>query len=577
VRAIHAGYLEDTKNGTLTTAGQNSVLAAMLLKINSNIPPTATIVSAAPQVEGTPVNFVATGSDADGAVVLYEWDFDDDGTFDSSSPSTGNASHTYVAGSHRAKLRVTDNKGAIGLAVINLVILPPATNRVYLSTSTGNDANDGSAGLPVATIAHAYALAVANGKNEIWVATGTYSGQVPTFTPGIALMGGRDLPYWTEGSGSSEFTFTGTRATATNVTSTTLVRRIKLHLLAPTAGVNSIALYAINSNSNLRFEECTFVSANAPAGTPGAAGTAGPSGGNGTAGFQGSCDAANGGGGPGGSSAVGCPGGAGGAGGPEGATVGQSGATGSCSGGVGGFGGSAGTNTSIFSCDIAGGPGSTGSPGTAGTNGSTGVAADPGGTIIGGAEWLPPQSGAGTNGTSGRGGGGGGGGGGQGGPACNDGGGNGGGGGGGGGGFGSKGFGGNGGYSSFAVMLVNSSPQFVGCFFQSGTGGQGGAGGNGALGGAGGSGGPGATACTIEVGAGGNGGSGGNGGGGGGGAGGTGGLSFGVIKAVGSNPSITGPAFVIGGPGTGGLGGGNGFGGNAPAGNTGSSGNIANF
>jgi hypothetical protein len=50
-----------------------------------------------------------------------------------------------------------------------------------------------------------------------------------------------------------------------------------------------------------------------------------------------------------------------------------------------------------------------------------------------------------------------------------------------------------------------------------------------------------------------------------------------VIKAVGSNPSITGPTFVIGGPGTGGLGGGNGFGGNAPAGNTGSSGNIANF
>ena len=60
VRAEHAHYLEDTENGTITTAGENVVLANMLLKIDSNIPPVATIASATPQIENVPVQFVAS-------------------------------------------------------------------------------------------------------------------------------------------------------------------------------------------------------------------------------------------------------------------------------------------------------------------------------------------------------------------------------------------------------------------------------------------------------------------------------------------------------------------------------------
>ena len=54
-----------------------------------------------------------TGSDPDGTIILFEWDFDGDGTYDWSSPTSGHATHTYnIAGAYVAMLRVTDNDGA---------------------------------------------------------------------------------------------------------------------------------------------------------------------------------------------------------------------------------------------------------------------------------------------------------------------------------------------------------------------------------------------------------------------------------------------------------------------------------
>jgi PKD repeat protein len=56
------------------------------------------------------VNFDASNSiDSDGSIVTYEWDFEDDGSFEQSGPST---SHTYSApGVHNLVLRVTDDDG----------------------------------------------------------------------------------------------------------------------------------------------------------------------------------------------------------------------------------------------------------------------------------------------------------------------------------------------------------------------------------------------------------------------------------------------------------------------------------
>jgi len=72
-------------------------------------------LTADPQSGDVPllVNLDASGStDAENAIVLYEFDFEGDGTYDTSSPSDPTASHTYVAGGdYTARLRVTDDFG----------------------------------------------------------------------------------------------------------------------------------------------------------------------------------------------------------------------------------------------------------------------------------------------------------------------------------------------------------------------------------------------------------------------------------------------------------------------------------
>ena len=69
------------------------------------------------------VTFNGTGNDADGAILLYEWDFDGDGFYDWSSNSSGNTSYTYNnSGSYVATLRVTDNEGKTSTDSITISI-----------------------------------------------------------------------------------------------------------------------------------------------------------------------------------------------------------------------------------------------------------------------------------------------------------------------------------------------------------------------------------------------------------------------------------------------------------------------
>src|SRR4030095_88013 len=89
-----------------------------------------------------------SSSDVDGSIVQYAWDFEDDGSVDYTSAGA-TASHSYLPGQHRAKLRVTDNKGAIGLAVVTFTTVKAET--VFVST-TGSDANPGTRSLPKLTI-----------------------------------------------------------------------------------------------------------------------------------------------------------------------------------------------------------------------------------------------------------------------------------------------------------------------------------------------------------------------------------------------------------------------------------------
>ncbi len=59
---------------------------------------------------GTPVQFDASGSsDPDGSITTYEWDFDEDGSFEATGVTK---THVFSnAGTHNVTLRVTDNSG----------------------------------------------------------------------------------------------------------------------------------------------------------------------------------------------------------------------------------------------------------------------------------------------------------------------------------------------------------------------------------------------------------------------------------------------------------------------------------
>ena len=527
-------------------------LEVLSFAVVDSVPPTVSIIDPSPVTATIPAQFDATSGDADGVIVLYEWDFEGDDIWDYSSPTSASVQHTYPAtGPQNPQVRVTDNSGLQATDQIAIVV---DVLDVYVSTS-GSVSGLGTPQDPLNSVVAGLQLAQSIGAGAaVYISTGVYNETV-TVLPGIDLYGSRDPGNgWAEdGAAWTEVRATGVaQHTASGISAATLVNRVRFRATG-TPSTNSIGLYSANSSSLLSFDSCEFQSLTAVAGQAGINGNTGASGGSGFNGQPGSCDGPHGNGGSGGSSPVGCPGGSGGRGGLEGENPGISGGTGGCGGGNGGNGGAP-SNNGVLSCSDNGKAGGNGLAGAYGTDGSNGSPASSGGILSGGT-WIPLNSSGGIAGTNGRGGGGGGGGGGQGGPVCNDGGGNGGGGGGGAGAAGSAGGGGEGGWGSFAVVLYNSSPQFLQCTFISGDGGDGGSGGAGGNGGIGGIGGTGASACTAEVGRGGNGGRGGDGGSGGGGAGGPGGPSVGVLLAAGSSPVLLTPTYQLGTEGQGGFGG----------------------
>jgi hypothetical protein len=69
------------------------------------------------------VTLAGAGSDPDGMIILYEWDFNGDNIFDWSSTYTGVVNHTYTEeGVYTATLRVTDNDYAYALDSVNIEV-----------------------------------------------------------------------------------------------------------------------------------------------------------------------------------------------------------------------------------------------------------------------------------------------------------------------------------------------------------------------------------------------------------------------------------------------------------------------
>ncbi|MCD6119129.1 PKD domain-containing protein [bacterium] len=93
----------------------------------ANIPPTA-VANANPLAGDAPldVNFSADGSgDTDGTIVMYRWDFTDDGDWDYEDAESGNTAHIYdMPGEFTALLQVEDDDGDVGEDTVEITVYP---------------------------------------------------------------------------------------------------------------------------------------------------------------------------------------------------------------------------------------------------------------------------------------------------------------------------------------------------------------------------------------------------------------------------------------------------------------------
>ena len=97
-----------------------------------NEDPTCSLLSATPDSGDAPllVEFTGSGTDTDGSIVAYEWDFDGDGIWDNTT-LINTDSHTYdTPDTYTAKLRVQDDDGAWSS-------IPAACTQVITVTEAG--------------------------------------------------------------------------------------------------------------------------------------------------------------------------------------------------------------------------------------------------------------------------------------------------------------------------------------------------------------------------------------------------------------------------------------------------------
>jgi len=96
--------------GGFPTPGAISVTPDVISALT--LPIASTVLSSNNVEPAETITFTGTGSDPDGTIILYEWDFDGNGTFDYQSTATGITTHSYAnTGIYNPVFRVTDNSG----------------------------------------------------------------------------------------------------------------------------------------------------------------------------------------------------------------------------------------------------------------------------------------------------------------------------------------------------------------------------------------------------------------------------------------------------------------------------------
>lgn len=98
---------------------------------------------------------------------------------------------TSIEGDGGANVAASNTK-QIGAAKGSCPALGPMSSAIYVSNSSGDDANDGGLGSPLKTIKAGLTAASASGLREVRVCTGTYTERVEMTDPGVSLRGGFD-------------------------------------------------------------------------------------------------------------------------------------------------------------------------------------------------------------------------------------------------------------------------------------------------------------------------------------------------------------------------------------------------
>ena len=147
------GDATGSTNTTITMNG-NKVVTATFTQVSE--PPTAAFTESAHVAPvGTAITFDASNSfDVDGKIILYEWDWDSDGTYDEMHENLVIVSHTFmIPGQYTVTLRVTDDMGLTNVHSETKIITPnlDVIPEVPMGTIT-------------ATIAAFAALLVASGR-----------------------------------------------------------------------------------------------------------------------------------------------------------------------------------------------------------------------------------------------------------------------------------------------------------------------------------------------------------------------------------------------------------------------------
>jgi len=98
---------------------------------------------------GVPLQFSGAGTDEDGTITKYEWDFDGDGVFEWSSTENGRELNIYNnEGTYTATLRVTDNEGFTGTDTVEITISEKKIQIDDGGNVTVTDAEEDEEGIP---------------------------------------------------------------------------------------------------------------------------------------------------------------------------------------------------------------------------------------------------------------------------------------------------------------------------------------------------------------------------------------------------------------------------------------------